>query len=589
MAVQNDVSMWQERIDRTAKIREQKLKEAKLYVDLYKSNQWASVKTSLKTKPVTNLIFSHIKSQLPVLYFQNPKWFVSPAGKQRKDFAANAEIAQYYLNYYVRENCRIALKRQMRFAILDAFFFFGVIKTGYIPQMEIIGNFKKSKRTLEDGSQEEIYLNDNNEVVTPEETVANEKFVSRRRAPGSMIFDMEAESCFEDGRYIIEEINMPLQDVKNDKKYKNTTGLAPSYQLKSDKPKLSDSSEELPTDDIDRVTLYEIYDIEHDELITMGKGNDKLLRKDSMPSGIDGHPYSFLVFNDIPDEIYPLSDVRVLKSPQECYNKATGMIFEHAGKGARKYGYTPNAFAGDGDEELEKAKSSEDGTWFQVRELPLAKGIEQLPMATNDPSIDKMAAMSLGNFREAGGSTEQDRGVVERRKTAFEASKMTQANDIKKQDRKSLVEDFAADVGSKLLQSMQANMTIEDAVEISGPTGAKEWKTVSRQNIKGQMTVTVEVGSSTPKLPEYEREDFITFMQAMQIIPPEMFEIYIKMEGLMKAIPRMFPAIEDLDLLNTEEEIKFNKAQALERKKIEMMIANKGATKPMGGGGNAAV
>lgn len=586
--IQNDVSTWQERIDRTAKIREQKLREAKLYVDLYKSNQWASVQTTLKTKPVTNLIFSHIKSQLPVLYFQNPKWFVSPAGKQRKDFAKNAEIAQYYLNYYVKENCRIPLKRQMRFAILDAFFFFGVIKTGYVPQIEIIGNYQKSVKEMEDGSQEEVYLDENNKVVTPEERVTNEKFVSRRRSPGAMIFDMEAESCFEDGRYIIEEINMPLDDVKSDKKYDNTVDLKVSYQLKSERKKLAEGDQDLPTDDIDRVTLYEIYDVEHDKLITMAKDHEKLLRSDSMPSGIDGHPYSFLVFNDIPDEIYPLSDVRVLKSPQECYNKATGMIFEHAGKGARKYGYTPNAFTD--DEELEKAKSSEDGTWFQVRELPLAKGIEQLPMVTNDPAIDKMAAMSLANFREAGGSTEQDRGVVERRKTAFEASKMTQANDIKKQDRKSLVEDFAANVGSKMLQSMQANMTIEDAVEISGKDGATEWKTVSKENIKGQMTVSVEVGSSTPKLPEYEREDFIAFMQAMQIIPPEQFQTYINLEGLMKAIPRMFPAIEDLDLLNSEEEIKFQKEQILERKKIEMMIANKGATKPpMGGEGNAAV
>jgi hypothetical protein len=152
-----------------------------------------------------------------------------------------------------------------------------------------------------------------------------------------------------------------------------------------------------------------------------------------------------------------------------------------------------------------------------------------------------------------------------------------------------LVEDFAADVGSKMLQSMQANMTIDDAVEISGKDGAVEWKTVSKESIKGQMTVSVEVGSSTPKLPEYEREDFVAFMQAMQIIPPEQFQIYINMEGLMKAIPRMFPAIEDLDLLNNEQEIKFQKEQALERKKIEMMIANKTATKPMGGGGNAAV
>jgi len=577
MAVQNDVTIWEDRINRSSKIREKKRKEVMGYIGLYKSNQWSGVQTTLKTKPVTNLVFSHIKSQLPILYFQNPKWFVTPKGKQKKAWIENAELAQYYLNYYVQENMRIPLKRQMRFAILDAFFWFGVIKTGYVPQIEIIGNYKKANRTI-DGIEQQVYLNDANEVVDPRENVVSEKFVSRRRSPASMIFDMEAESCFEDGNYIIEEINVPLEIVKKDKKYSNTENLVASYMLKAGKEdKLSDRDYlEGIQSDIERVILYEIYDIQNDELVTIAKGHEKALRKDNMPSGIDGHPYSFLVFNDIPDEIYPLSDIRVQKSPQECYNKATGMIFEHAGKGARKYAYTEGTFPSEDD--LENAKSSEDLSFFKVRELPLEKVLAILPTPTNDPAVDKMAAMSLNNFREAGGSTEQDRGVVERRKTAFEASKMTQANDVRKQDRKSQVEDWAADVGTKLLQSMQANLTIQDAIEISGKDNngkiVKEWKEITKESIKGQMNVGVEVGSMTPKLPEYEREDFFAFLQAMSMIPPEQMQIYFKFEGLLKAVPRMFPAIEDLDLLNSDEEIKFNKTQILEKQKIQMMIEN---------------
>jgi len=570
---QNDVVIWQDRIEKSAKLRDKKKKEAKLYIDYYKSNQWSAINTSLKEKPVTNLIFAHVKTQLPYLYFQNPKWFVSPAGRKKRDFAKNAELAQLYLNYYARENLRISLKRQMRFAILDAYFWFGAMKTGYVADFAISNLYIKKNVAKEDGSEASVYVNDQGEVIDKPEILTNEKFVSRRRSPASFLFDKEAESCFEDGRFIIEELNLSLSDVKDDKRYSNTSGLKPTYEIASslktvDKEDRIDSSR-MMEDELARIVMYEIYDIENDEIICMPKDGDVVCRKDSMPKGIDGHPYSFLVFNDIPDEMYPLPEARVLKSPQDSYNKATGIIEEHAKKYARKYGYIEGMIE---DDEMDKIKNGEDGTFFKVKELPLAKVVEALQDPTLDPATDKMLAGALFNFRESGGSSEQDRGNVERRKTAYEASKMTEAGSVRKQDRRSLVEDMAADVGTKLLQSMQANMTIEDVVNIGKEGDEGDWVTIDKAKIAGQMNVTVEIGSMTPKLPELERQDFGYVLQALSQFPPELVQTHVNFSALLKAIPQMFPSLENVEFINDNETITANEKKMAQQKQVEQLL-----------------
>src|SRR3990172_5316856 len=232
--------------------------------------------------------------------------------------------------------------------------------------------------------------------------------------------------------------------------------------------------------------------------------------------------------------MYPLPEARVLKSPQDSYNKATGIIEEHAKKYARKYGYIEGMI--------------------------------------EDDEMDKILAGVLFNFRESGGSSEQDRGNVERRKTAYEASKMTEAGSVRKQDRRSLVEDMAADVGTKLLQSMQANMTIEDVVNIGKEGDEGDWVTIDKAKIAGQMNVTVEIGSMTPKLPELERQDFGYVLQALSQFPPELVQTHVNFSALLKAIPQMFPSLENVEFINDNETITANEKKMAQQKQVEQLL-----------------
>lgn len=572
-----EIIVWRDRIERGKKLRKKKVSEAKKYIKYYKGQQW-DPNSTWKEKPVTNLIFAMVKSQLPFLCFTNPKWFVTPkaGNEEEKDrIKKNAETAQIYLNYYTNENLKIALKKQVRLAIIDAYFIFGCLKTGYVANMVINENYGKPKIL---GYDKEIPLYDVDDtgkvnIDTEEEVMLNDKFVSRRISPASLIFDTECPNYFEDGRYIIEEISLPLQDILNDKKYTNTKGLNPTYMVKrgldlSDKEMSGEEYTELQ-EDLKRVTLYEIWDIEHDKLKVIAEDHDSFLRNEKVPNGVESHPYTFLQYNDIPDEIYPLSDIKALKSPQDEYNKSRSMVMSHAKRYGRKYGYIEGLID---EAELNKVETGDDGTLFKVKELPLGKVMEPLQDAPLDTAIYTNLEQSRGDFDRLAVTNEADRGVIERRKTAYEASKVYGSSDLRKEDRRAQVEDFMGETGTKLLQSMQANLTAQEAVPIAGKARAMDWIQIDKANLEGQFTVKVEIGSMTAKLPENERAEFVGFMQSLSQFPPDLVQRKVNIDSLLEAIPSMFPALEDLNLLNSPEAQKKIEDAQNKEKQIKMML-----------------
>lgn len=579
---QNDAIIWHERIERAKKVRKEKMKLAKKYVQFYKGNQWGDRKTIFKDKPTVNLIFPHVKSQLPYLYFQNPKWFVRPTGKDVQQWIENANTAQYYLNYYANYNIGVSLKKHVRAAILDAFFFFGVIKTGYVPDIEVNPNYGKFKIKGYDDDNNPVYeTNDQGQFIKDEleELVTKDKFFCKRRSPGAFLFDLEEETFIEDGRYIIEQIHTSLDAFKKDKRYVNKSDLKETYSVKSGidlddtSLKKKEGYDEL-LEDIKRLTIYEIYDIENDRLIVVSDSNqEQLHRKDEMPEGIDKHPYSFLYFNQIPDEIYPMSDIQPLKEIQEEYNIGRAMINAHAKKFARKYAYIPSGFH---DESMEEMKNPDDGALVKVKELPLAKILEPIPDPALDAAVFQNFEQCKQDFWQVGGANEYDRGGVERRKTAYEASQITQGSGVRKEDRRSLVEDFATDIGKKLLMSMQANMSTQDAINIGGEGKAANWITVSPDDIQGHFVVNVEVGSTSPKIPENERSDFMMMMQMIPAFPPEIIQTKINFNGLFNVFSRMFSTFTAEEILNTPEQEEMERQKQLRNQMIQNALANTG-------------
>ena len=582
------ISIWEDRIERSKKFRKRMLKDVKSYIQFYEGKQWGNKRTVLTEKPVINLVYAHIKVQLPFLYFQNPKWFCNVAMPLRgeEELKRNAALAEHFLNYYATENLGISLKKQMRLAILDAFFSFGVIKVGYVGEFETNPSYGKFQTLGTDEAGDPIYeTNGYGEIMKDdeEEILTHEAFYARRISPTHLLFDPEGENYFEDGRYIIQEIVKSVEDVKASKLYENVEDLQPSFNVRPGYGDYEAQLEDLPElqDDLDRITLYEIYDLEHDKLKVYAEGHDEFLRDEDMPDGIDHCPFEFLRYNEVPDRVYPMSDIESAKTLQEEINVGRGMIMTHAKRFARKYGYTDETFSGtDGATEMENIKDPEDGTFFKVNSFEaMPKPLENAPL---DASVYQNFQQAFVDFREVMGSTEADRGLVERRKTATEAGYMAKASGIRKEDRKSLVEDFAAGVGKKLLQSMQANLTNEHAVQIAGMKG-QEWQSITRENIIGDFSVGVEIGSVAPQLPEFERQELMQVLQVVTQFPQEVVMAEVNFSGLMRNLHKYFPLLDMSEVLNTPEVAQQIRQSMEAEKKAMMQQKQQGQQKPQGG------
>src|SRR3972149_4715574 len=178
------------------------------------------------------------------------------------------------------------------------------------------------------------------------------------------------------------------------------------------------------------------------------------------------------------------------------------MLMIHAKRFVRKYEYETGYFAD--DEEKEKFKEPEDGMMVEVNAGKLGK-MQAIQDATVDPALYEHMGRLLADFWMIAGRTEQERGLVERRKTMFESSQLEKYGQMRSQDAISLVEDFAKDIGKKKLDQLQANLRMPVAIEIAGEIG-KYWEEgLTRENIYGDMDLNIDIGATTPKIPEMEK------------------------------------------------------------------------------------
>ena len=511
------LNIWKNRVGWSRENRKNALDAYETYKFYFMGEQWETLtRTALSDVIMINLIFAHIRSTLPMLYFQNPHYYVRP---KRAEFKTSAEIAEWVLNYFCDKG---KIKREIRLATLDALLMIGIVKDGYNPVF--ITNPKKGQRVIagidENGNEILVVDPETNEmIVEPDELLYSEDFFSKRVSPKNMLFDPEKKNFLDDMNWIGEEIIQRLDDVKTNEYFKNRDKVKESH-FATDKQYYGMQSQTEVKDDLKRVKLIHIYDFKDEsfKIYAEGQQNQDLgfLFEDNIPDGINYHPYSILKFHEIPDEFFPLSEVKLLKPIQDEINKARSILMIHAKRFLRKYEFETGYFAD--EEEKEKFKEPEDGMLVEVNRGALGK-LQPIQDATVDPALYEHMGRLLADFWMVAGRTEQERGIVERRKTMFESSQIEKYGQLRSQDAISLVEDFAKDIAKKKLDQLQANLRVPVAIEIAGEIG-KYWEEgLTKENIYGDFDLQIDIGATTPKVPEVEREQLVKFLDLISSIP----------------------------------------------------------------------
>lgn len=503
---------WHERIKRSEKIHEDWMRafsvdKSRRYFEGFQNefgvpgSEWITI----------NKVYSILNVKLPSLYSVDPFFFV----KLKKSFKIDSEsialfehrgrIRQSYLNYLKEE---VKLKQKARLAIQDAHFAYGVLKTGFAAEL------------VEDKE-------DRDEVIP-----VNERYVVKRIHPDDFIWGEDSSTLEDSWDYVAERLRMTKASALENPMFEKSVikKLAPqdpetSANSKSRRKRaiqgINFNFERKEDDGI--LFFWEVYDLRKKQWFIISDDIDEknvgfVKDPDDTPEWIDGYPYSILRFNVRDDSPYPIPPVSQMLDPQRELNQARSKIQTHRKRFNRKYEVFEDGLAGDRELEIQKIEAGSDGTI--IRKLTPGQVVTTISDAPLDPQAYTEIQVLNNDINELAGSTPELLGLPEA-KSATQASLLDTNLQVREGDRLSQIADWIIEVAKRLDQTVQAHITQDEAVRITGLSG-EFWEVVRAvdfEEIRGEFQYSVNLGASQPRIPAIERAQWLAFLQVLGSFP----------------------------------------------------------------------
>lgn len=456
-----------------------------------------------------NKIYSHLQAQLPTLYSVDPHFYVRLRRSYSPDPTAvvlyedMARTRSAYLNYLKEE---LGLKSTVRLAIQDAHFAYGVCKVHFLAD-EVENPRKGSAITDEDGKE---LMGDGGEaLMEPDSLLVNERYAITRVHPDDFFWDQDAGPLPDTWSWVAERVKMTKSQARNDARIKRSVlrGLE------------TEKRDEDSDDGTQVYEFYELYDLRAKTWCLVHEDSEELIMDPRpLPAGVECHPYAVLRFTLMDNTPYPIPPVSVAIDPQKEYGLARSRLMTHRKRFNRKYEMYGPAFD-DPDMAASQLENGEDGTVL-IKNTP-QRAVDPI----SDASLDQASYLEIQQLNsdmiELMGSSDEARGLSGA-DSATQAALIDKRMDVREGDRQSMVIDFVRDIARKLDQIVQANITRDEAVRIVGPNGDAAWNLIRASDyseIAGEYTYEVNVGATTPRLPQVERAQWLAFLQLLGSAP----------------------------------------------------------------------
>jgi hypothetical protein len=217
------------------------------------------------------------------------------------------------------------------------------------------------------------------------------------------------------------------------------------------------------------------------------------------------------------DSWYPYPPLSPKLDPQREISETRSKILTHRKRFNRKYEFWSPAFDNP-DEAMSKLSIGEDGTVIpKIQQNQAVMPIQDAPL---DMQVMTELTFLDRDFQEYGAGANQ-RGSGTGIDSATEAGIIEKKYMVRESDRQTVVANFLGQIGRKLDQLVQANLTQEMAIKVRGTEG-DVWEKVRPQDyseIEGEFSHGVIVGSHTPQLPEIERAQALNFLSIVAQAP----------------------------------------------------------------------
>lgn len=477
-----EVSRWLSKVSAAKKWRDD-ICEKRRWKELIKEykGQW-DFSVDIQVLPI-NLIFAYIKTELPSLYIKDPHIKINPKNRTSISTAKVLEAVINYIWFYKK------IKREIKKCIVDALLIgHAWFKTGYTGQFG----------TIEDGHGGVI------------ETVESEDFFAYRLPWDSVVFDPDALDPPHDCEWIAHYVWLPLENVKNNPRYKNTKDIQASYT----KDKYS-NSDEVSDKNSGKACLIEVWNIKTKQVFTIAEGVDDYVEDPKpWPYELRGYPFSFLKFNFSNDDPYGISDVAIFEPQVLELIKVRSMALDHIKRFNRQLMTTPDNIS---DDEMTKLTQGITGSVIKVQDVTKVGAVPYAPLQTDVYALEERIKEDMIN---ESGQSPAERGASQKTSTRTKAELIFQRQgaENRRSEKIDLVEDFAEDIATNLVglvkqfatdpyyirilganspelqQAIAERPSAQGAEAVTGQQGF----TFTAEDIEGEYDVEVVAGSSTP-------------------------------------------------------------------------------------------
>ena len=493
-------------------------------LDLYKGKHFPEGLDD-EDRIAINIAFSTINVIFPSISVNHPKIEVMANRPEDED---RAVITEAIINYWWRHyDFRTPFRRAAKdFLVIGH----GWVKVGYrfVEKFEAMDPEEKRESIAEMTSQTDLYAADNPELAaslpTDEEIEANvpdskaviveDRPFLERISPFDMFVDPEATSL-EDAKWIAQRIVRSLEEVKEDQRYRSSARRSVKADAALSADWMSESQRKKMDSDLDRITVWEFYDLQDETICVFTEGaDDYLIEPREMPYAF-GHPYEFIANYEVPDEFYPIGDLEMVEAPQQELNKTRSQMMNHRKKYGRKYLYRASALGPDGRQGLE---SNEDNIAIEVIDdnLPLQDILMPVPITPMSGDLYQYSQIIESDMDKVSGVNEYARGATpEVRRTATEAAMIQDASNARSADKLALIELGIGKIARKVLMLAQQYMTDKQVARVVGAEGQQFWFDYEVEDIEGEYDFSVEGGSTQPQNDTFRRQQAVAMMNSL--------------------------------------------------------------------------
>lgn len=458
------------------------------------------------TQLPVNLVFSVLRSLIPQVYFRDPIVTVTPT-KPGLEHELHARLVQDIDNWLLRE---LNTKYQIKRMITDAFLcgistgFVGYdSQFGFSPDLTVPGSEGAASLTQFDNKGNRIEYNARVNPGMP--------WFLRSRSE-DVVYPWGCESA-ESAEWIAMRVFRPLEDIKKDRKYKNTNDLTGSFiqrRTTAEGTAREDMARTGMGTDHEWVELWQIHDAKTKEILALSMNHDKFLRREEDVSQVDGIPAETLVFNPDPDYVYGISDAKIIEPQLLELIEIRTQSMRHRRVDIIKLLYKKNAID---DAEVQKMLDPNVMAAIAVdSDAPsLKETVMTMPPGTSGILADMQhqAEAVRQDVREMVGFSRSATGEYQGKThiSAAETDVVQMANQIRVDERRDIVADMLTNIIRRFNQKIFTSWTSPMVRNIVGPDGAQWWLQFTGDQIKSEYTYKIDPNNGIPLNPMVKRQD----------------------------------------------------------------------------------